>query len=104
MKTVITSTGDNTSAKFDLRFGRCSWFCIYNEDSKQIEFIENPNKNAMGGAGIKSAEQMAEIGAGKVISGDFGPKAKELLNQLKIQMVIMKDNQKTIKEIIDSIM
>ena len=53
------------------------------------EIIENINKNSNGGAGTKSAELVAELGATQVISGDFGPKAKSLLEKMKIQMVII---------------
>lgn len=103
MKTVITATENNIEAAFDLRFGRCAWFCIFDEDTKEPQFVENQNKNAQGGAGTKTAEKMIELGVSKVISGDFGPKAKDLLNKFKIQMVILKDNKKTIQEIIHSI-
>jgi hypothetical protein len=37
----------------------------------------------------------------KIISGEFGMKIKSLLDSLKIQMVVLKEPEKTIKEIID---
>jgi predicted Fe-Mo cluster-binding NifX family protein len=36
-----------------------------------------------GGAGTKAAETVADLNAERVISGDFGPKAKALLEQFK---------------------
>lgn len=103
MKTVITSTANIETAKFDQRFGRCAWFCVYNEQTKEVQFIENENKEAKGGAGTKSAEKMIELGVKKIISGDFGPKAKDLLSKFKVQMVIFKENDKIIKEIIETL-
>ena len=103
MVTVITSTGDNVNSQFDLRFGRASHFCIINEDTKEIYFVENENKNAQGGAGTKTTEKMIELGAKKIISGDFGPKAKEMLEKFNIQMVIFNDDSQTIQNIIDKI-
>jgi len=98
---LITSEGNSMNSKFDLRFGRAAWFCKYNSETKEAVFIENENINAQGGAGTKSAEKAAELGVKQVISGDFGPKAKSLLERFKVQMVALDDNSKTIQEIID---
>lgn len=103
MITIITSTGNSLQSKFDLRFGRTSWFCIYNSSNNSVQFIENKDKNANGGAGTKAAETIAELNAERVISGDFGPKAKSLLEQFKIQMIIMDFQNKTIGDIINEI-
>jgi predicted Fe-Mo cluster-binding NifX family protein len=103
MKIIITSKGNNLNSKFDLRFGRCAWLCVYNTETKNTEFIENVNKDINGGAGTKTAEKVAELGAESVMSGDFGPKAKTLLEKLKIQMVIPKEGNKSIGEMIDQL-
>ncbi|MBN2635335.1 MAG: dinitrogenase iron-molybdenum cofactor biosynthesis protein [Prolixibacteraceae bacterium] len=103
MKTVITSTGNNPDSKFDLRFGRSGWFCIYDSENGSIQFIENENKNLNGGAGTKSAEAVAEFGIESVISGDFGPKAKTLLEELKIKMIILNESNLTVQDVINSI-
>jgi predicted Fe-Mo cluster-binding NifX family protein len=100
MKTVITSTGKKLDATFDLRFGRAAWFCLLDEESGSTTFIENEQAEAFHGAGSKVAEKMVELGVGKVISGDFGPKAKEMLEKFNIQMVILNDEKLTIREII----
>jgi len=103
MKTVITSTGNQASSPFDLRFGRAKYFCLYDEDAKETKFYQNPNTAANSGAGVKTAEKMVELGAQKVISGDFGPKAKDLLERFNIQMVILPDDKRTVQEIINSL-
>jgi len=103
MKTVITSTGKTLNSGFDLRFGRAAWFCIFNEENGDSDFIRNDYADASHGAGSKVAEQMVEIGVGKAISGDFGPRAKDLLDKFNIQMVILDDDTLTIKEIINKI-
>ncbi|HCE58023.1 MAG TPA: dinitrogenase iron-molybdenum cofactor biosynthesis protein [Prolixibacteraceae bacterium] len=101
MKIAITSTGDNFTSKFDDRFGRSSWFCLYDNENGNIQFIENSNKNLSGGAGTKTAEMIAELGVKQVISGDFGPKAKSLLEQLRIQMIILEERDQTIQELLN---
>lgn len=100
MKTAVTSTGNQLQSTFDMRFGRSAWFCVFDTETNSVEFIENENKNINGGAGTKAAEKIAEQGVTQVISGDFGPKAKELLERFKIQMIILKEPEKQIKEII----
>jgi len=101
MKTVITSQGSDLGSTFDLRFGRGAYFCIYNDETKDSSFIKNEFAEVQGGAGTKASEKMIELGVTKVISGDFGPKAKDLLNQFNIQMVILEDEEKKIAEIIE---
>jgi predicted Fe-Mo cluster-binding NifX family protein len=103
MEYIITSTGYNLNSKFDLRFGRAGWFCIYNSKTKEAKFIENKNKEAKGGAGTKAVEFAAEQGVTKVISGDFGQKAKALLERFKIQMVMFSDSDLSVQDIIDKV-
>ena len=100
MKTVITSKGNQEQSTFDLRFGRGAYFCLFDSETKQVEFYENEYVQAQGGAGTKAAEKMIELGAKKIISGDFGPKAKELLEKFNIQMVIFENDEITIAEIL----
>jgi predicted Fe-Mo cluster-binding NifX family protein len=101
MKLIITSEGDNLKSKFDLRFGRSAWLCVFDSETKDIQFIENENKYVNGGAGNKTAAKVAELGAERVISGDFGPKAKSLLEKLRIQMVILDEGNKTVGSILE---
>ena len=100
MKTIITSSENKITAAFDKRFGRAAWFCLYDEQSGEIEFIENVNLNASNGAGTKAAEKAVELSVKKIISGDFGPKAKDLLDKFEIQMVILQDDNLTVENII----
>lgn len=100
MKTVITSTGDTLQSPFDLRFGRAAWLCVYDPSTGTTEFIRNEHSEAVHGAGPRMAEKVAEAGAGRVISGDFGPKAKDILENLGIQMVVLDDAATTIQDII----
>ncbi|MCW3787724.1 NifB/NifX family molybdenum-iron cluster-binding protein [Plebeiibacterium sediminum] len=103
MKTVITSTGNSLGSDFDLRFGRAAWFCLHDEESGECTFIENVNADDSNGAGLKVSERMVELGVGKVISGDFGPKAKDLLDKFNIQMVILQNEGATIQNILDKL-
>ena len=103
MKTLISSQGDNLDSGFDLRFGRSSWFCLFDEETRETSFIENEHKDANHGAGTKVVEKVVELGASRVISGDFGPKAKELLEKFNIQMILISNDSQSISDIIHSI-
>ena len=103
MKTIISSTGNSLKSPFDLRFGRAGWFCLLDEETGKTSFIENEHRDASHGAGTRVVEKVVDLGVTKVISGDFGPKAKELLDKFNIQMVIIPDESNTVADIIDKI-
>lgn len=100
MKTAITSTGNSLQSTLDERFGRCAWFVIYDTETGSVEFIPNSGKKADEGAGLAAVELIAGRKAEMVVSGEFGFKIKSVLESLNIQMVIMKQPEKTIEEII----
>ncbi len=102
MKLAITSSGNNLQSSFDMRFGRAAWFCVYDTETKYTEFIQNESTN--GGAGTKAAEKMAQLGVSQIFSGDFGPKAKTMLERFRIQMIILNEKKKTIQEVVNKIM
>jgi len=100
MKIAITSTGNNPGSTLDSRFGRCSYFVIYDTKNRSVEYIPNPNKESVEGAGIASAKLVASKGVEKVVSGEFGVKVKDLFDSLKIQLIIIKEQNKPVYEII----
>ncbi|MFW5793297.1 MAG: NifB/NifX family molybdenum-iron cluster-binding protein [Bacteroidota bacterium] len=101
MKIAIASTGNSLESKIDPRFGRCSYFVIYDTDSEAVEFVPNKSKDAEDGAGPASVQFVAGKNVQKIVSGEFGIKIKPMLDQLKIQMIVVKDNEKKIKDIIE---
>jgi predicted Fe-Mo cluster-binding NifX family protein len=101
MKVAITSSGNTYDSVLDRRFGRCKYFVIFDTQSNSVEFIPNPNINAEEGAGPASVKIIADKGVEKVVSGEFGIKIKPMLDSLKIQMIALKDQEKTVQQIID---
>jgi len=85
----------------DQRFGRCSFFVIYDTETGGTEFLPNPNKDALEGAGPASVQLVASRNVQKIISGEFGVKIKSLLDTLKIQMIALKEPDRKIEEIIN---
>ncbi len=101
MKIAITSTGNFPSANIDLRFGRCSYFVIFDTENHSTEYIPNSNKENIEGAGQNSIKFLANKNVKKVISGEYGIKVKSISDSLKIQLIIMPDQSKTVQDIID---
>lgn len=100
MKIAITSTGNTLEAKLDRLFGRCSFFVIFDTESKSIEFIPNPNKENIEGAGSASAHLVASRNVHKIVSGEYGTKVKAIFDQLQIQLIALDDTQIKISDII----
>lgn len=99
MKIAITCTGEKLDSVLDKRFGRCAYFALYDTLSKETVFVENTAKNAEEGAGPAAVQLIASYGVEKIISGEFGFKIKALLSDLKIQMIMLKEEQ-SVKEIL----
>ena len=103
MKIAITSTGNSPGSKLDSRFGRCAYFAIYDTENESTEFIPNPNRDNIEGAGPASAQIIASKNVVKIISGEFGSKVKTIFDKLQIQLIVLPDTEKNIQEIIDLI-
>lgn len=87
MKIAITSTGSDLTSQVDPRFGRCPYFIIINPDTEESETVENPNVQAMGGAGIQSAQLIASKGAEVVLTGSCGPNAFQTLSAAGVKVI-----------------
>jgi len=87
MKIAFTSSGKELDSMLDLRFGRAAKFLIYDTETENIEIVSNTqNYNAVQGAGIQSAQNVAETGAEILITGHSGPKAFIVLKAAHIKV------------------
>ena len=89
MKIAISSEGRGLKSFVSSRFGRCSYFVIIEIENKKIKSTKNIKNTAtaqFGGAGITAAQLIANEKANAVITVNLGPKAFQILNQLKIDM------------------
>lgn len=100
MITAIASSSNNIDSKLDSRFGRCPYFAIYNKKTNQTTFILNEYKDEQGGVGPKVVNKLMEHKTTKIVAAEFGPKAKDILDELKIQLIVFTDTSKTINDII----
>jgi len=88
MNIAITATGPSLDANVDPRFGRCPYFLIVDTDTLKFEAVENSNVMLGGGAGIQSAQLMAEKGVQSVLTGNCGPNAYQTLSAAGIGVII----------------
>ena len=88
MKIAVTSTGPDLDSQVESRFGRCSYFLIVDSETFEFETVENPNVALGGGAGIQSAQLLANRGVQTVLTGNCGPNAFATLGAAEIQVII----------------
>jgi predicted Fe-Mo cluster-binding NifX family protein len=86
MKICITASGKGLDSEVDPRFGRCSYFVIYDPDTGYVESIPNAGAAASGGAGIKAAETIANAGVNVLLTGNVGPNAFSIFSEVGIKV------------------
>jgi predicted Fe-Mo cluster-binding NifX family protein len=86
-KIAVTSTGPTLDDMVESRFGRCAYFLIIDPDSLDFEPMENPNIMLWGGAGIQSAQLMANKEVSVVLTGNCGPNAFQTFGAAGIQVI-----------------
>lgn len=103
MKIAITSNGNALESNVDSRFGRCSYFVLFDTETKDVRFVENVNRLNQEGAGPATAQFVASLGAKRVYSGEFGKKAADILKDLSIEMIALRDTVTTVAAVIPMI-
>ena len=73
MKAAVTSKGATLDDQVDPRFGRCAHFVIVETDDMSFEALANSNATAGGGAGIQSAQLIADKDVKIILTGNYGP-------------------------------
>lgn len=100
MKIAISSIGPDLDSMIDPRFGRCQYFIFINPESLEFEAVQNISAQAGSGAGIGSAQLVADRGADTVITGNIGPNAAATLQAAGIKVFLGASG--TIKDAIEN--
>jgi len=102
MKIAIASTGKELSSRVDPRFGRAKFIIIYDTTKENFEVIDNSaTSRQTGGAGVKTAEEVAAKRVDYVISQNFGPNALQVLKAANIKPAVFSDG--TVAEAIEQV-
>ena len=97
---AISSEGKELNSNVDPRFGRAKYFIIYNTETDNFDVIDNvQNLQAAQGAGVQSAQNVANQNVELVISGNLGPKAYITLNAAGIKIALW--SKGTVKEVVE---
>jgi predicted Fe-Mo cluster-binding NifX family protein len=88
VRIAVSSTGPGLESEIDPRFGRCECFVIVDSDSMEAEAVSNPNVMAAGGAGIQTAQLVADKGAQVVLTGNCGPNAFQTLQAAGLEVYV----------------
>ena len=86
VKIAICSEGPGLESAVDPRFGRCLYFVLANSDGEKLEDVPNPSTGASGGAGVQTAQFIADKGVDVVLAGNVGPKALAALDASNIKI------------------
>ena len=86
-KVAVSSTGDSLESQVDPRFGRCAYFVFVDTDTMKYETVQNPNVSAASGAGIQTAQLVANKGVEAVLTGNVGPNAFQTLQAAGVNVV-----------------
>lgn len=84
---AISAEGPALTDMVDTRFGRAAGFVVVDLDTMSTRYIDNGQSQAMAhGAGIQTAERIADAGAGVLLTGIVGPKAFQALDAAGIKV------------------
>lgn len=86
MHIVLSANRPNLEGEIDPRFGRCRYLVFVDPETLQYEAEENPSLEAASGAGINTAQFVANKGADVLITGNIGPNAYQVLSAAGIEM------------------
>lgn len=101
MRLCVTSTGKETGAKIDMRFGRAPYFLIIDMDTNDIEAVQNSAASDGQGAGIGAAQLVSGKNVDVVITGRVGPNALTVLRASRIKLYEGASPDDTVKEVLD---
>jgi predicted Fe-Mo cluster-binding NifX family protein len=89
MKIAISSQGMQPTAPVDPRFGRTTWFVLYDSETGEWEQLENEQVlNLEQGAGIQAARHIIDRKVEVVLTGHCGPNAFRTLTKAGVQVVL----------------
>jgi predicted Fe-Mo cluster-binding NifX family protein len=87
VKIAISATGPTLDDQVDPRFGRCPYFIIADPETMEFEAVGNSSAMTASGAGISTAQMIANKGAQAVLSGNCGPNAYQVLSAAGLQAI-----------------
>jgi predicted Fe-Mo cluster-binding NifX family protein len=88
MKIAITASSPELTSPVDPRLGRCPYFIFIDPETMEFEAAENPNVASASGAGIQTAQFIANKGVKTVLTGSCGPNAFQTLQAAGVEVIV----------------
>jgi predicted Fe-Mo cluster-binding NifX family protein len=86
-KICFTSSGKDLEAGLDPKFGRAQYFLIFDTETSELEVVENPNRDAVQGAGIQTAQFILNKDVRTIVTGRVGPNARNILESAHVHLI-----------------
>jgi predicted Fe-Mo cluster-binding NifX family protein len=100
MKIAISSQGRTLTSMIDPRFGRTHYLIIYDTDNDSWQAVSNVEAGRLAhGAGIQTARNVISQKVDWVVSGNFGPKARQVLTAANIRVAQVPEG--TVAEVVE---
>ena len=84
IKIAVAADGKFAHASVSNMAAKCPYYLIFNNKGELIEVVDNPHKDASGGAGPLAANFLARRGISIVIAGNFGSKMVNTLENKSV--------------------
>ena len=92
MRIALTAQGAALDDLLDPRFGRARMLLIVDEETGDVAAHDrSTNLDVAQGAGIRAAQEVAQLGAGALITGNVGPGAFRALKAAGISVFLAED-------------
>ena len=89
MKVAVTAQGPDGTSPVDTRFGRAKWIVVVDTDAGKSQAHDNKvNLTLAQGAGIQTGQNVANLGADAVITGNLGPNAYKTLAAAEVRVFL----------------
>ncbi|MCP8312721.1 MAG: NifB/NifX family molybdenum-iron cluster-binding protein [Candidatus Methylarchaceae archaeon HK02M1] len=99
MKVAVSAIGESLDDQVDPIFGRCQYLIIIDTENMAFEAILNTSTDKMSGAGIQTAQIVADRGVQAVITGNVGLNAHQVLLSSGIEIITGASG--TVKEVVE---
>lgn len=89
---ALPTLGNTLDSSVSPQFGRTPYFCLYDLESNSVRFIRNDATQSQGGAGVKAADMILNMGVEILIAQHVGEKALHIFNQSGIEIYVSESN------------
>lgn len=100
MKIAIPATTINVESNLDLKFGKCKYFCIYDNEKDKVEFIKNTLPAKYERRSNYISELLKEWKIEMIITTNIGPNMIDTLESAGIKIVVLNNIHQQIQDII----